>query len=76
MLLPIYAGDSSEWVEDAYGLAQTSSFEAVASTDAFPYTLVWLLNTNSPYYIDCKRKIISELNDKASSLHAPPLIRY
>ncbi len=75
MLLPIYAGDSSAWVEDAYGLARTSSFDAVASTDAFPYTLVWLLNTNSPYYLDCKTETSRQLNAKADHLLPPPSTR-
>ena len=80
MLLPVYSnnpssGDSIAWVEDAYGIAETSSFEAVASMDAFPYPLVWLLNTESPYYFDCKREIMRQLNEKKSYVLPMPSIR-
>jgi len=64
MLLPVSSHDScSDFVEDAYGLARTSSFDAVASTDAFPYRLVWLLNIHSPYYRKCKAEIVRRISD-------------
>jgi hypothetical protein len=80
MLLPVYSdkqssGDSIAWVEDAYGLARTSSFEAVASSEAFPYTLVWLLNSNRPYYWDCKLAIARDLTDSSFKLHRLPSTR-
>jgi arabinofuranosyltransferase len=81
MLLPVYYKerpsrfDSIAWVEDAYGLARTSSFDAVASTKAFPYKLVWLLNTNSPYYQDCKETIEHELTDSSFKLQRLPSTR-
>jgi hypothetical protein len=80
LLLPVYldkqsSRDSIAWVEDAYGLARTLPFEAVASSDVFPYKLVWLLNTNSPYYQDCKLAIESGLADSSCKLQRLPSTR-
>jgi hypothetical protein len=76
MLLPIYVRDSgTEWVEDAYGLAREPSFEAVATTEAFPYTLAWVLNTNSPYYQDCKTELIRTRTDSSGYFRSPPSTR-
>jgi arabinofuranosyltransferase len=75
MLLPVYSRDTGQWVEDAYGLARTSSFESVASTEAFPYTLVWLLNKQSPYYLDCRDEITRQIKNKANYLLPPPTMR-
>lgn len=75
LLLPIYSRDSCEdWVEDAYGLARTKEFEPVASTGAFPFRLVWLLNVNSPYYADCKHAMLQRIGDSSIALDpAPPM---
>ncbi len=80
MLLPVYSqdkspGDSIAWVEDAHGLGRSPSFEPVARINAFPYTLVWLLNINSPYYADCKTEIARQLNTKQNYLLPPPSTR-
>jgi arabinofuranosyltransferase len=80
MLLPVYSDggssrDSIAWVEDAYGLARTPSFEAVATTEAFPYPLVWLLNVKSPYYFDCKTEIARQIQTKVGYLLPPPSTR-
>ena len=80
MLLPVYSHDTSShdsiaWVEDAYGLARTPKFEAVATTDAFPYPLVWLLDVNSPYYFDCKTVIARQLQTKENYLLPAPSTR-
>ena len=78
MLLPVHSSEQSlrdtcyDWVEDAYGLARTTSFEAIASVKAFPYTLVWLLNINSPNYSECKAEITRQLRDSTSYLRPPP----
>ncbi|MFI5201945.1 MAG: hypothetical protein ACHQNE_06130 [Candidatus Kapaibacterium sp.] len=77
LLLPIYSRDSCEdFVEDAYGLARTKEFESVASTGAFPFRLVWLLNIESPYYTDCKREILQRIKDSTSSLDPAPRLCY
>ncbi len=76
MLLPVYSRDTGGWVEDAYGLARSPSFEAVATTEAFPYPLVWLLNVNSPFYIDCKREFLRQLNEKGNGMLPAPVMRY
>ena len=83
LLLPIYSRDSCEdWVEDAYGLARTKEFEPVASTGAFPFRLVWLLNIHSPYYADCKRAMLQRMGDSTdrgrstSALDPAPIICY
>lgn len=80
ILLPVYSDtrssrDSIAWVEDAYGLARVASFEAVGSSEAFPYRMVWLINTNSPYYRDCKETIERELSDSSLNLQRLPSTR-
>ena len=76
LLLPIRIGKDSgaEFVEDAYGLVKSSKFESCASIEAFPYTLVFLLNRDSPWYLDCKNAILHRLHDSSSYLLAAPAI--
>jgi hypothetical protein len=76
MLLPIrMRGDSStEFIEDAYGVARSASFESCATIEAFPYTLVLLLNKNSKWYLDCKNSIARRLLDNTSYLRTVPEI--
>jgi hypothetical protein len=76
MLLPVYSRDTGGWVEDAYGLARTPFFEAVAATEAFPYPLVWILNINSPYYNDLKREFLRQCNEKETGMLPAPVIHY
>ena len=75
LLLPVYSLDTCyEWVEDAYGLARQKEFQPVASTGAFPFRLVWVLNTQSPYYKDCDRALSSRIGISGSALDsASPL---
>lgn len=75
LLLPVYSQDTCEaWVEDAYGLARTLEFSAVASTGAFPFRLVWVLDTASPYYTGLKREIVNRIGVPGSGIDpAPPL---
>ncbi len=77
MLLPVYSRDSCEaWVEDAYGLARTNEFVPVATTPAFPFLLVWVLNRNSSYYSDCREWMLSRIGDTTFALHPAPIICY
>ncbi len=76
LLVPIYSRDNPAFVEDAYGLARTPLFEPLACTDAFPYPLVWLVNTESPYYFDCKQAMLRQASRNENNLHAVPAIRY
>ena len=77
LLLPIVALDTCEaWVEDAYGLARTKEFQPVSSTRAFPFRLVWVLNTESPYYGDCKRELLSRIGIPGSAIDSAPPICY
>ncbi len=83
LLLPVYSHDRSsmrdsceDFVEDAYGLARTREFEPIASTDAFPFRLVWLLNIHSRYYADCKREMLRRITDSTGALDPPPAMCY
>ncbi|HET6401625.1 MAG TPA: hypothetical protein VFH95_09525 [Candidatus Kapabacteria bacterium] len=77
LLLPIYSRDSCEdFVEDAYGLARTNEFEPVASTGAFPFRLVWMLNVRSPYYADCKQAIWQRVGDSTGAFDPAPIMCY
>jgi arabinofuranosyltransferase len=77
LLLPIHSRDSCEdWVEDAYGLARTKDFEPIVSSEAFPFTLVWLLNVNSPYYEECKLTLLHNLKASENHLRPAPILCY
>ncbi len=75
LLLPVYSLDTGGWVEDAYGAARMPTFVAVATTNAFPHPLAWVLNMQSPYYEECKMEITRELRDSSSYLKTAPLTR-
>jgi hypothetical protein len=71
LLLPITlrSDSSAEFVEDAYRIARSTEYEPFATIEAFPYTLSFLLNRNSPWYIECKNVICRRLKDTSSYLH-------
>ncbi|HEY3876901.1 MAG TPA: hypothetical protein VGM92_15660 [Candidatus Kapabacteria bacterium] len=76
LLLPIERdGDDYKWIEDAYGLARDSAFLPLAITEAFPYPLAWVINTNSRYYNDCRTNIAQSLALPNSYLKPAPIIR-
>jgi hypothetical protein len=78
LLLPIrlQTDGPAEFVEDAFGLARSSEFENAATIEAFPYTLVLLLNKSSPWYLECKNSISQRSRDSSSYLRATGKIIY
>ncbi len=76
VLLPIkQSGSDYEWVEDADGLVRDSAFIPVAITEAFPYSLAWVLNSRSPYYFDCRSEIERAIQNSKGYLRPAPSIR-
>ncbi len=88
LLLPIYGvrrtgpdgirirDTCAEWIEDAYGLARSKQFEPVATIDAFPYTLAFVVNVNSTYYWELKNYLERRLNNPSGNLRPIPNFCY
>jgi hypothetical protein len=75
LLLPVR--DSSEYtvfVEDAYGVANDSSYRPVASCDVFPYRLALLLDEGSRHFDSIQSAINKEIASGSSIWRSSPIM--
>lgn len=75
MLLPIRdSSGCNVFVEDAYGVANDSTYEPIAACDVFPYKLVLLSNRGSQHANDIALAIDQQLTSSASIWKSPPVL--
>jgi arabinofuranosyltransferase len=77
LLLPIRTRDTcAELVEDAYGVARSGQYVPQGAIEAFPYTIVFYLNRESPRYGESVQAFERLLTDSTHGFHSSPRICY